>query len=173
MKEKWKSVGDGYSYEVSNTGKIRNSKTNHEKALKPSKDGYLKVDLYKDGIATTKRVHRLVAEAFVSNPNSKPQVNHKDGNKRNNCCDNLEWVTNKENSAHAWNTGLARPSYGMLGKKNPNGGRKGKPIEIVETGEEFESTIECAKKIGGNFRHINDCLKGRQHTHKGYHYKYV
>lgn len=63
--------------------------------------GYLKVDLHKDGKRTHKKVHRLVAEAFVPNPANKPQVNHKDGNKQNNSYTNLEWVTNQENVIHA------------------------------------------------------------------------
>jgi hypothetical protein len=118
-------------------------------------------------------VHRLVAETFIPNPDNKPEVNHKDGNKLNNSVENLEWVTKKENCRHAWETGLAKPSYGMRGRSNPNAGRKGKSIRIVETGEVFSSSIECEKAINGNNRHINDCLKGRQNTHRGYHFEYI
>ena len=86
-----------------------------------------------------------------------PEVNHIDGNKHNNDARNLEWVTHKENCMHAWNTGLAKPSRSMLGRSNPNSGRKGKPIRIVETGEVFATLKDCENAINGNNRHINDC----------------
>ena len=61
----------------------------------------------------------------------------------------------------------------MLGKKNPNAGRHGKKVLIVETGEVYESTLECEKAINGNASHISDCALGRQNTHRGYHFKYI
>lgn len=170
--QEWEEVLENHRYIVSRDGEVR--RKNSLKGLSPrNRKGYLCVDLYEDCNRVTRRVHRLVAEAFVPNPDNKPEVNHKDGNKLNNSADNLEWVTKKENCRHAWNNGLVHPSYGMLGKKNPNSGRKGIPIRIVETGEEFTSSIECEKAINGNNRHINDCLRGRQRTHRGYHFEYV
>ena len=168
----WHSVMDNSNYIVSDNGGIRNSRTNADKAIRKTR-GYFSVDLYKHGERTTKGVHVLVAEAFIPNPDGKPEVNHKDGNKLNNHVGNLEWVTHKENCEHAWRTGLQRPSYGMRGKKNPNAGRKGRPIKIVETGEIFETLKDCEDAIGGNNRHINDCLRGRQKTHRGYHFEYI
>ena len=129
--------------------------------------------MYKDGKRTVKPIHILVAEAFVPNPENKPEVNHKNGNKHDNNASNLEWVTHKENCEHAWKTGLTKPSRGMLGKKNPNGGRKGRPFRIVETGEVFNTLYKCEEAIDGNNRHINDCLRGRQNTHRGYHFEYI
>ena len=169
----FKQIKSHPNYKISTTGRVIN-KNGHEKVLdNHSKDGYLKVNLYKDGIGSSKRVHRLVAEAFIPNPDNKPDVNHKNGNKHDNRVDNLEWVTKSENMKHAYQTGLVKPSCSMTGKKNPNGGRKGKPFRIIETGEVFNTLHECEKAINGNNRHINDCLHGRQHTHRGRHFEYI
>ena len=170
--EVWEKVSNNSNYLVSNTGRVRRVGSDKDHSVRDSK-GYLVTDLYQDGKRSTARVHRLVAEEFVPNPDGKPEINHKDGNKRNNNASNLEWVTKKENSRHAWDNGLAKPSYGMLGKKNPHSGRKGKQFRIVETGETFGTLKECEEKIDGNNRHINDCLRGRQRTHRGYHFEYV
>lgn len=170
--EIWKEVYENTNYEVSNTGRVRRKGSDIDK-VSGKRKGYPTVKLCKDGKESKRTIHRLVAEAFIPNPDNKPDVNHIDGIKDHNNVENLEWVTKSENMRHAYRTGLAKPSYGMLGKKNPNGGRKGKPIRIVETGEIFQSSLECEKAIGGNNRHINDCLKGRQKTHRGYHFEYV
>jgi hypothetical protein len=171
--EEWRIIESNPNYEVSNTGRVRRIGRDKDHSMTANKRGYLKTDLYSNSIRSVVRVHRLVAETFIPNPDNKPEVNHKDGNKLNNSVENLEWVTKKENCQHAWETGLAKPSYSMRGRSNPNAGRKGKPIRIVETGEVFASSIECEKAIDGNNRHINDCLKGRQNTHRGYHFEYV
>lgn len=169
---KWVEIEDNPNYLVSDSGEVKRKSANTNKAFRESK-GYMAVDMYQDGERKTKRVHRLVAEAFVPNPNNKPEVNHKDGNRYNNSASNLEWVTKKENCEHAWASGLVKPSYGMTGKRNPNAGRKSKPIRIVETGEIYSKLEECAEAINGDNRHINDCLRGRQRTHRGYHFEYV
>ena len=117
--EVWKDV-EGYEglYQVSTCGnvkslpKVRRNGTGtyiqKERLLKPSNTstGYKKVELCKDGKRKGFKVHRLVAIAFIPNPDNKPEVNHIDGNKINNNIDNLEWVTSSENSIHAYETGL-------------------------------------------------------------------
>ena len=109
MREIWKDV-KGYEglYQVSNLGRVkrlrfinRHLDFKQEKILKPYKDGgdyYFVIGLHKNGKKKYKAIHRLVAEAFIPNPNNYPIVNHKDENKENNYVDNLEWCTHKYNS---------------------------------------------------------------------------
>lgn len=96
--EIWKEINDFEEYEISSFGNVRNKNT--KKILTQStRKGYLRVVLYKNGQKFQKSVHRLVAEAFVFNPDPehKTQVGHKDETRNHNHADNLEWVTNKEN----------------------------------------------------------------------------
>lgn len=117
MSEIWHPcAGFETHYEVSNLGNVRSIermvnnrlgngiRRSPAKVLKPclGKSGYLLVNFCIDGIKSNHNVHRLVARAFIENESNKPQVNHKDGNKMNNCADNLEWVTASENTKHAY-----------------------------------------------------------------------
>lgn len=124
-KEIWKPIEetDGL-YQISNLGRVKSMSRFHktkdagyyskEKILKPTMDnlGYLRISLRKpNGFNTrngykTFRVHLLVAKAFIENEYNLPVVNHKDGNKQNNCMDNLEWCTYRDNILHAFKTGL-------------------------------------------------------------------
>jgi hypothetical protein len=172
--EKWSPI-PGTNYSVSTEGRIRNDKTNKLKAMDNTSDGYYKVDLYSEGKRETHRVHRLVGQAFILNPDNLPQINHKDGNKQNNNVENLEWVDNSQNMTHAYRTGLAtpHPTYGMRGHRNPNGGRKGVPIFCVETGQTFNSAAEAERITGIPDSCIFDCLKGNcSHAHH-LHFQYV
>lgn len=166
--DEWRQIGDSH-YSVSPDGRVRNDETRKIKAPVETKDGYLRTDLYDgNGNRVIKRVHRLVAETYIPNPEDKPQVNHIDGNKKNNDVSNLEWVDNSENMKHAFKTGLAKPSYnkGMLGKCNPNGGAKGHPIICVETGYYYKNIAEAERQTGIPDSCICDCLKGRcSHAH--------
>ena len=100
----WKPVKgfEGF-YEVSDKGEVRNAKTGKLRKLYVKKNGYIDIDLYKnEGKPFYKRVHVLVAEAFIPNPNNYPIVMHKDNNKSNNCVDNLKWGTLSENTKDAY-----------------------------------------------------------------------
>lgn len=114
MNEEWRDI-DGYEdlYQVSNMGRVLSLKFNHTennpKILKPIELlGYLVVNLYKDGKMKSFKIHRLVAKAFIPNPDNLPEVNHKDENKFNNVVDNLEWCTTKYNINYG--TAISRSS---------------------------------------------------------------
>ena len=124
---------EGY-YQVGNLGNVRSldrivpHKTKgflklKSRILKPSfsRDGYKKVVLQKEGMVRYFRINRLVADAFIPNPENKPCVNHKDGDKLNNNVDNLEWNTVQENNDHAWKIGLFGESTINKMKKNNSG----------------------------------------------------
>ena len=88
-------------YQITSWGRVYNKKTERFIKQEPTAKGYLRVDLYNDEGRKHMKVHRLVASVFVPNPDGKPQVNHRDGNKRNNSYINLEWVTDEENKEKA------------------------------------------------------------------------
>ena len=109
IKEEWKVVAEcNGEYQISNYGEVKSFKTGKWVTLKPraNKAGYLSIAIHRKGKVKVYRVNRLVASTFIPNPENKPQVNHKDGNKLNNCIDNLEWMTQNENIQHAWDNGL-------------------------------------------------------------------
>jgi len=115
MKVRWAPIvidGHATNYDVSDSGLVRNCKTGIILKMSYSSKGYPQVNISINGKGWTKTVHRLVAIAFIPNPENKPTVNHKDGNKLNNHYTNLEWCTCKENIQHAWETGLTTTRLG-------------------------------------------------------------
>lgn len=152
MKEVWKDIEEYEGlYQVSNYGNVKSLNYNHtkkEKILKidnSSNKGYSCVRLCKDKIITKKTIHRLVAKAFVSNPENKPQVNHIDGNKLNNYANNLEWVTNGENEKHAYNYNLKHKHFGK------NNGRAKSIVQYDLQGNfvrEYETIIQAQRETG-------------------------
>jgi len=115
--EEWKDIEGFPGYMVSNYGRVMSigrdwheerGKSRKNKVLRPRerRHGYLAVALYKDRKRSNISIHRLVAKAFINNPNGHNETNHKDGNKQNNHVDNLEWCTHSYNAKHAIETGL-------------------------------------------------------------------
>lgn len=166
--ELWKEVvGSNGRYLVSSEGRVMNAKT--KRILRTSKDqrGYEKVAMFKMDRNRRFKVHRVVAMAFIPNPEGKKQVNHIDGNKQNNRADNLEWVSNEENMHHARKTGL------FEGHEEFCESRK-KPVIATNilTGEvkEFESLLSSMRYFDSC--HIPDVIKGKRKQAKGWTFRY-
>ena len=189
MVEEWKDVV-GYEglYQVSNTGKVRSidrmltyrngvvvfakGKELYFTATKPTKrhpNIRYSVQLWKDNRARLFSVHRLVAIAFIPNPEGKPTVNHIDGNPMNNNVENLEWATYSENEKHAYRMGLVKPNPCMF-PKNSTKVRAYNP----DTKDEIicGSASELARILGVNHTRTSYCAKlsreGRKTKVKGY-----
>lgn len=167
--EVWKDIpGTDGEYRISNHGKVMTAKTG--RTLSPAIDarGYERVCLFKKDRTHRYKVHRLVAITFIPNPENKEQVNHKDGNKRNNSVDNLEWVTNAENMHHSRANGLHD------GHKRFCESRKKHIIAThIESGNEifFDSILAAKKALGTS--HIQEVLKGLRYEAKGYTFRYA
>ena len=111
MEEIWKTIDEFSNHQVSNLGRVKSlnyAKQGYEKILTPLKrgDGRLMIGFRKNGKYTQRRIHRLVAKTFISNPENKPQINHKNGIVTDNRIENLEWCTQSENMKHAYLNGL-------------------------------------------------------------------
>lgn len=202
-KQIWKDIS-GYEgkYQVSNTGKVRSLNYNGTKGkmmrLKLSNNnhyGYKRVRLYKNGKYKAYLVHRLVALAFIPNPNNYSFINHKDENPSNNYYKNLEWCTPKYNSNYG--TRNEKLSKIMMGRtfteehkkkmsenhadfKGKNSSRygKGKPVLMFTLDGEFIRKFNCvadANEYLGKNRadnNIGKCARGKYKTAWGYKWKY-
>lgn len=157
---------------------LRNTAGNKRKLPLPMKtklfNGYLTCNIYvDDSLKVTKRscfVHRLVAQAYLSNPDGKTQINHKDGNKTHNKLENLEWATPSENMQHAVSTGLKAPCLSMLGKFNERHNRSKAIHQLSPEGvliKEFPSLQE-AQRQGFSQGNISSVIAGTRKSHKGF-----
>ena len=165
--EIWKTIKDFPSYEVSNTGLIRNKNTKLVKKVWKDNDGYEKISLINvigEKKTYRKSVHRLVAETFLGGKHDHLQVNHKNGIKDDNRVSNLEWMTASENVSHAYATGIRKPSGG----RGPI-----RKIRVIETGIVYDNLHECAKAIGSDSGNVSRCLHGKFDSVKGYHLEYA
>lgn len=167
--EEWKDI-KGYEglYQVSNIGRVRRVKSGRVLIGFRCGGGYLYVILYKNETRKNYSVHRLVAQAFIPNPNNLPQVNHKDEDKTNNRIENLEWCTNQYNC-----------NYGThnkrIGKAHINHLALSKAVLCVETGVVFPSASEVERFINriGAQGNISACCLGKRKSAYGYHWEYA
>lgn len=146
--EEWKAVAEcNGDYYISDHGRVKSYKFGKERILKPGTNtkGYQIISICTNTLRPSKLIHQLVALSFIANPDNKPQVNHKDGNKLNNHIDNLEWVTIRENIQHAWDTGLfedKRKKCAASAKLHHS-----KPVVDLLTGTKYNSLSEACRVI--------------------------
>jgi len=172
MNEIWKDIA-GYEdlYEVSNMGRVRSLRFGKTRLLKPGKNtcGYLQVNFYKDGKKKMFLVHRLVADAFIPNPQGYPVINHRDENPANNHVDNLEWCSQAYNVRYG--TGLKRMAMklknGPLAKQVLQYDRDSNLVRI------WPSAQEAKRQLGFNRGHICQCCNGERKSAYGYIWKYA
>lgn len=184
----WKDIY-GYEgfYAISEKGEVKSLErmVRHPKGgnkiirerIKPQfvgSNGYFIVSLNKNGVGCTKTVHRLLAIAFLDNPEGKREVNHKDGNKLNNSLENLEWSTASENRYHAFRMGLQKGPMSMKGRKGKLCVHSKKVYQVLANGDkiEFDSATTAEEKIGISRRGISYCAKGKQDLAGGYKWTY-
>lgn len=171
--EKWRDI-EGYEglYQVSNMGRVRSldrkdAQGHHRKGIlrkqRKDRDGYLHVTLGRDGKKTIYQVHRLVAAAFISNPNRYPVINHKDENPSNNRVENLEWCTVLYNNRYGARTKRAAKA-------------KERPIYVISgSGHRylFSSITKAAELLGIDRGRVSACLHGKYKHHHGFSFEWA
>lgn len=170
--EEWRDIKNYEGYQVSNLGRVRSLNYNHTgeiHIIKPFKIEYLGLNLWKNKKRKYYLVHRLVAEAFIPNPDNLPCVNHIDECKTNNRVENLEWCSYKYNSNYG--TAIQRTR-----EKNINHLNYSKPVfQYTLDGEliaEYPSASEAARQINKAKTHISDCCLGKLKSAYGYKWQY-
>ena len=155
MEEIWKPIKGYEDYQVSNLGRIKSLKNGKEKIMTPGvlRKGYLGINLCKNGIQKPFKIHRLIAETFLDNPDNLPQVNHKDENKQNNRVDNLEWCDNTYNIRYSWS----------------------KPVGCYKDGQLIKTyeAIQDAIQDGFQKSAICRCCKGKKKQYYGLEWAYI
>lgn len=155
--------GVKYNYFVTEDGRVFSlnyNRTGEAKELKHFNGGggYRCVNLCKDGKPKMVKVARLVAMAYIPNPEGKPEVDHIDRNPLNNDVSNLRWVTSSEN---------------CYNREMPKNNKNSKAVKCVETGEIYPSICEVERQFGFNQGNVASCCRGKLKTAYGYHWQYI
>lgn len=179
--EIWKPVKDYEDYyEISTLGRLKSFKREYWSGVNFSSkkiqeefitygtthnQGYKVYGLNKNGLYKGVKIHRLVAQAFIPNPDNLPQVNHKDGNKANNKVDNLEWCTPLYNMRHSFETGLNIPSFKKISTNGDNSYTKIINSNIVRNIREEFKKGKTQRQLMDIFKlkrsHINDIVRNK------------
>lgn len=184
LKEIWKDI-EGYEglYQVSNMGRVKSLERNvvggrgglykiEEKILTPcNRNGYSSVSLSKDGVITTHSIHRLVATAFIHNPNNFPMINHRNEIKNDNRVENLEWCTHKYNM-----------NYGTINKRRGESLGYGKNnlcsksiLQFTKKGDfirKWDCSMDIERELGFDNSNITKCCNGKKHFLSAYGFKW-
>lgn len=178
VNEVWKTVDDYPNYMVSNFGNVKNQR-GHLLNQQVSNMGYMLVHLSKNGKVKWRSVHRLVALAFIPNPDKLPIINHKDENPKNNKVDNLEWCTRSYNERYnnkpqrMMNTKRKR-GIPLLPQSAVDGHIKAlsKSVICIETGERFKSATSAARSLGLTKDCVAHAIKYNRRS-GGYHWRWA
>lgn len=166
----WKKIDGFPNYSVSDDGQVRNDKSGRILKLHLNGSGYLQVGLSRNGKLYMRCVHKLVALAFIPNPENKPEANHKDGDKLNCKVANLEWMTHKENHLHKCRILGKKPSAESLARLHDI---CRKPVRCIETGVVYECADIAAKIVSRSVHTLRKALRGEIKTCGGLHWRYV
>ena len=165
--EEWAPVRDAPGYEVSSHGRVRNG--GGLVMRQQTSNGYHRIQIDRRQML----VHRLVAEAYIPNPEGNAEVNHIDGDKSNNRVSNLEWVTPSENVRKAYETGLRKkPSKRHMAKMLAASNVARRHPVVRSDGMRFESVGEAAAASGCGHSEVCGVLSGRRRTTHGFSFKY-
>jgi hypothetical protein len=189
QKETWKDIKgyEGY-YAVSNFGRVKSLRSNKIMNATINSRGYPQVNLKVNGNRKCMRVHTLVAETFIPNPENKPQIDHIDTDPTNNHVSNLKWVTMKENMNNSITLERTRKRLDIMHKtinignksNTENRGIKSKlhkKVKCIETGKIYYGTREAAEALGAFYQgancRISEVCRGISPSYKGFHFEYV
>lgn len=179
--EKWRDIEGFPGYQVSNLGRVRSFRKGKPRILKPNsggRTGYPYIGIYCDGKIYTKKIHRLVATAFIQNPDNLPIVNHIDGNRENARLENLEWCSQSRNIVHAFNTGrktITKKTIDAVIESIVK--RCSKPVAQLSMDGAiitiWPSARTVHRELGINDTSVTRCCNGKRKSAGGYRWAFI